>query len=172
MESELTCILCKQKIPAKEHKHNCEDGITVQIVNANLPNELPEHLKLNINNPKNAFSIRAERILTQKCDSCKLNEVKSFERIWKICSDASDGIDGRYRANFEKCNECQEKEENDAAKTLREDEKRLLRKKEVDHEWLGSHNLQCRFCGQVFILTKEDFNEHEEFCQRNSQLEN
>ena len=172
MEAELTCILCKQKIPAKEHVHNCEDGITVQIVNANLPNELPEHLKLNINNPKNAFSIRVERILTQKCDSCKLNEVKSFERIWKICSDTSDGKEGVYRANFEKCNECQEKEENDAAKTLREAEKILLRKIEDDHEWLGSHNLQCRFCGQVFILTKEDFIEHEDFCQRNSQLEN
>ena len=55
--SSLTCILCNELVPAKEHTHNCKDEISVQIVKANLPKELPEHLKNIINNRlfKNIF---------------------------------------------------------------------------------------------------------------------
>ena len=108
--SSLTCILCNELVPAKEHTHNCKDEISVQIVKANLPKELPEHLKNVINNSENVFSIRAELSITQKC-TCDRNMLRSIKRIWKICSEPSDGLEGVYSEPFGKCHECLEEEE-------------------------------------------------------------
>ena len=64
--SSLTCILCNELVPAKEHTHDCKDEISVQIVKANLPKELPEHLKNVINNSENAFSFRKKCLFFKK----------------------------------------------------------------------------------------------------------
>jgi len=173
--SSLTCILCNELVPGKEHTHNCKDEISVQIVKANLPKELPEHLKNVINNSENAFSIRTELFTTKKCFTCNENEIKSVKRLWKICSDPSDGISGVYEEPREKCVPCINKERKKAMISRKRETSSIKATKQVDRKTEdkyfqhGAHGRQCEYCAKFFDLTTDDFLAHQEFCKSNQQ---
>lgn len=163
MESELTCILCEQKIPAKEHVHNCDNNNYVEVEKLTLPK-----------GTEDKFLMKGHQSKIDNCKKCDKRIITDYEVF---------GVEGSSIQSFEissgMCNDCQEKEkekENMQRKKEYAKEKYQIWKKEQErrkeNEISGSHFLRCKFCGQSFTLTKEDFMEHEDFCQRNSQLEN
>ena len=179
---ELTCILCKKRIPAKAHIHHCENGNPVEVVKIFLGDEAPEHL--NIKNPKNAFAVRADVSITVKCSACNKNDVSVIKNVWKMCSDISDGKLGEYQHKAAICDDCtksKKAEELRIEKETRLEKERLnkyyespqyladciaaAKRRDKEYRETGIHATQCEYCGKVFDLTKEDFLEHQNVCK-------
>lgn len=163
MESELTCILCKQKIPAKEHKHNCDNDDYVEVEKLTLPK-----------GTEDKFIMKGHQSKIDNCKKCDKRIITDYEVF---------GVEGSSIQSFEissgMCDDCQdkeiEKEKIQRKKDKVKEEFQIMRKqheRSKENEIHGSHFVRCRFCGRSLTLTKEDFIEHEDFCQRNSQLEN
>ena len=175
---ELTCILCKKQIPAEEHTHHCEDGNSVEVAKIFLGYEIPEHLKKDIKSSKNAFAIRADVSTTIKCSFCNKNDVPTIKKVWKMCSDVSDGMYGEvFVPSQVMCDDCSKSRK--AEKLRLEKEMELERervnkpsyliaeakRREKEYMETGVHMTQCEYCGQMLTLTKEDFVEHQDVCK-------
>ena len=176
---KLTCVLCNKQIPAEAHIHHCENDNPVEVVKIFLGDEPPEHL--NIKNPKNAFAVRADVSITVKCGVCNKNDVSEIKKVWKMCSDISDGKYGEGVSMGTMCDDCTKSRK--AEKLRIEKESRLAsdrasnkarkeylqspeyKRREKEYRETGLHATQCEYCGKVFDLTKEDFVEHQDVCK-------
>ena len=173
---KLTCVLCNKQIPAEAHIHHCENGNPVEVVKIFLGDEPPEHL--NIKSSINAFSVRADVSTTIKCSFCNKNDVPTIKKVWKMCSDVSDGMYGEvFVPSQVMCDDCSKSRKDEKLRLEKEMELEMdrvnkpsyliaeakRREKEYMEEY--AHMTQCEYCGKMLTLTKEDFVVHQDACK-------
>ena len=162
---ELTCILCKEKIPAEEQTHHCEDGKgVVTITKQVMPSGMPE-----------TFFIRGMVPTTAKCGCCH----NSLVPITIIVTAIGQYVPGAI------CEDCAKEREIEKLELEEKNRKNAKMLADAQMEWNEKYgnaldpdvnsvelpmSTQCEYCGKMLTLTKEDFIEHQNACKSDNQI--
>ena len=157
--SSLTCILCNELVPAKEHTHDCKDGNYTKIEKLVLPSGSPD-----------TFSIVGHIPMKRTCKICNEQECSIIKLVRKT---------GEYTPT-PTCQKCEIERAEEAAEIARKNREQAhayaiayrkameetLNLIESDDENENSVQiLQCEYCGESFELGPDDFLAHQEFCK-------